>query len=66
MTDETMMVYGFDGVCLRPMKVKRPTYPPEHCKFINEDLECLGCGAKVHCIKPGHCVAVEGDKAYKP
>lgn len=43
----------------------RRTTPPEGCGLSNEDLECLGCGQKLGCIKPGHCYAVDGQAAFK-
>ncbi len=43
----------------------RPASPPEGCGVSNEDLECLGCGIKIGCVKSGHCYAVEGKAALK-
>lgn len=40
---------------------ERPQSPPKGCGVSNEDLECLGCGVKIGCVKSGHCYAVEGE-----
>ena len=61
--DPTWDVMAVKGGVLRSVTVPRPKYPPVGCGQSNEDLECLGCGAKLGCIKPGHCYAVEGERA---
>ena len=58
-------VYRVVGCVLNPVREKRPDRPPEHCHISNEDLECLGCGVKLGCIKSGHCYFVEGEAAKK-
>lgn len=50
---------------------------PENCSFVNEDLECLGCGRKMGCINyirkngfPTYCPKVDGqdhwEKVFRP
>lgn len=63
--DSTMMEMRVIGGVLRAVEVPRPKYRPSDCGFSNEDLECLGCGHKLGCIKSGHCYAVEGRGALK-
>jgi hypothetical protein len=41
----------------------RAQSPPKDCGVSNEDLECLGCGVKIGCLKKGSCYAVEGEAA---
>ena len=42
-----------------------PGLRPEHCGFVNEDLECLGCGVKLGCVKKGFCYRLDGQRAFK-
>lgn len=40
--------------------------PPPECRWASEDLECLGCGAKLWHLngsRPGFCFNVEAQKA---
>lgn len=46
-------------------KKRAAAHPPQDCGFMNEDLECLGCGVKLRLLEPGHCYAVEGSDALK-
>jgi hypothetical protein len=34
-------------------------HPPRECGVSTEDLECLGCGAKLNGLRPGQCVHVD-------
>lgn len=61
----TVVAYEVKGGCFQPVERPRPKSPPRDCGFSNEDLECLGCGVKLGCIKPGHCYLVEGEVARK-
>lgn len=63
--DDTVTTYEVQGGCLQPVERSRPKTPPKECGFSNEDLECLGCGTKLGCVKPGHCYVVEGSAALK-
>ncbi|MDP3999500.1 MAG: hypothetical protein Q8P76_02825 [bacterium] len=63
--DQTRTVFRVVNGVLQAVEVPRPKTPPRDCGFSNEQLECLGCGAKLGCIKSGHCYAIEGESAYK-
>ncbi len=58
-----MVLQNFGGYL--SLVENRPKSPPQDCGFSNEELECLGCGEKLGCIKGGHCYAVEGKDALK-
>lgn len=65
MADDTWTTWQVKDGVLQPVTSPRPKRPPHDCGLSNEDLECLGCGQKLGCIKPDHCYAVEGKKALK-
>lgn len=60
-----MAVHGLKDGVIQKVEIDRPKSPPEGCQSSNEDLECLGCGYKLGCIKDGHCYAVLGSDALK-
>ena len=64
-TGDTHVVLAVRGGVAKFVPLERPKRKPEDCGMSNEELECLGCGRKLGCIRPGHCYAVEGQSAFK-
>lgn len=63
--DDVIHVMAYRDGALRPTAVRLRKAPPSQCGFSTEDLDCLGCGVKLGCVKPGHCYAVEGKRALR-
>lgn len=36
---------------------------PRHCRYADQDLCCLGCGAHLNCLKPDQCYYEDCEKA---